>query len=93
MCVISSHMDMYPHCSSDLEILTVCQFSHYILRLICQVMGMPIINKEQIWWGRGGGRPCLLVAGCIVISFMSEARKQKEILLEYPPLRKRAVGK
>jgi hypothetical protein len=56
-------------------------------------MGMPIINKEQIWWGRGGGRPCLLVAGCIVISFMSEARKQKEILLEYPPLRKRAVGK
>ena len=54
MCVIFSHMDMYPHCSSDLEILTVCQFSHYILRLIHQVIGMPIINKEQIGWaGRG----------------------------------------
>ena len=81
-------MDMYTHGSSALEILTLCWFIHYILRLICQVIGMPIINKEQI-----GGGACLLVAGCTVISFMLEARKQKEILLEYPPLRKKAIGK
>lgn len=90
VCVYVCDMLMhgYVYSSSALEILTVCWFIHYILRLICQVIGMPIINKEQM---RGG--PCLLVAGCTVISFMLEARKQKEILLEYSPLRKKAIGK
>ena len=50
VCVPYSHTQIcILTCSFDLEILVICQFIHYILRLVCSASSIPTINKEYIW--------------------------------------------
>lgn len=52
--------------------MCVCQFIHYILRLICRAIGISLINKELIFFFLS----CLLVAGSLVIYFRSKETKK-----------------